>query len=294
MKKMIALIPFIILGMFMSACNDDDNENGETATIQLTVSGLPTLDDFHKYEGWIIVDGSPITIGRFSVDEAGQLSETSFEVDAGKLEKASAFIISIEPEPDNNAAPTKIHILAGNFIGNSATLTVENESALGTGFGSVAGKYILATPTDGEMTNENSGIWWLVPGDSPSASLQLPELNEGWLYEGWVVINGTPVSTGKFSDETKADMAAPYSATLDAPPFPGEDFLRNAPGGLTFPTDLSGQQAVISVEPEPDNSNKPFAIKPLIGNIPQSATDHTLYNMTNNSGSILITGEVMR
>jgi hypothetical protein len=59
----------------------------------------------------------------------------------------------------------------------------------------------------------------------------------------------------------------------------------NAPTGLTFPTDLSGGTAVISVEPYPDNGDEPFAIKPLVGNIPQNAADHNNYPMALNPGS---------
>jgi hypothetical protein len=65
--------------------------------------------------------------------------------------------------------------------------------------------------------------------------------------------------------------------------FPGEDFLENAPAGLTFPTDLAGGVAVISIEPDPDNSTDPFTLKPLVGNIPADAVDHTLYQMGNNA-----------
>ena len=52
----------------------------------------------------------------------------------------------------------------------------------------------------------------------------------------------------------------------------------NAPSGLTFPTDLSGGIAVISVEPYPDNGDEPYAIKPLVGKIPDNAADHFNYS----------------
>jgi len=85
-----------------------------------------------------------------------------------------------------------------------------------------------------------------------------------------------------------ADYAAPYSATdAGSPPFPGEDFVMNAPAGLSFPTDLTGGLAVISIEPQPDNSPNPFALKPLVGEIPMNAMDHNTYMMGNNSGSFL-------
>ena len=52
------------------------------------------------------------------------------------------------------------------------------------------------------------------------------------------------------------------------PPFPGEDFIVNAPDGLTFPTDLRGETIVVSIEPADDDSPAPFAFKPLAAEIP--------------------------
>jgi hypothetical protein len=83
----------------------------------------------------------------------------------------------------------------------------------------------------------------------------------------------------------EADDAAPYSGPSAGPAFPGEDFLFNAPAGLTFPTDLAGGTGVISIEPDPDNSTAPFTLKPLVGDIPANAVDHTPYDMTNNAAS---------
>jgi hypothetical protein len=115
------------------------------------------------------------------------------------------------------------------------------------------------------------------------------------MYEGWAVIDGIPVTTGKFTDINAADKAAPYSETVaPGPPFPGEDFLLNAPSGTTFPTDLAGKTVVISVEPSPDNSAAPFVLKPLVGSVPTSATDHTLYDMMNNAAATNPTGSASR
>ena len=41
--------------------------------------------------------------------------------------------------------------------------------------------------------------------------LVLPVLPDSWLYEGWVVIDGTPVSSGRFSAVDTPDFDAPYS-----------------------------------------------------------------------------------
>lgn len=70
---------------------------------------------------------------------------------------------------------------------------------------------------------------------------------------------------------------------MPGPPFPGEDYLENAPAGLTFPTDLAGGTAVISIEPFPDDSPAPFTFKPLVGSIPQGADDHVNYDLDNNA-----------
>lgn len=159
----------------------------------------------------------------------------------------------------------------------------------------------MATPTDGGVNNENSGIWWLDPtSGTPVAGLDLPLLADGWKYEGWTVINGIPVSTGTFTNVAATDEFDGFSGPMALPMpngadgfFPGEDFLMNAPVGLTFPTDIAGGTAVISVEPHPDNSTTPFTLKPLVGSIPTNAVDHTLYMMMQNLAS-LPSGSVTR
>ena len=118
------------------------------------------------------------------------------------------------------------------------------------------------------------------------AGLDLPTLPAGWIYEGWTVIDGVPVTSGKFMDVADFDNFDGYSSQMyPGPPFPGEDYLMNAPSGLSFPTDISGGYAVISVEPYPDNGPEPFAIKPLIDMIPEDAMDHHAYMMDLNPGS---------
>ena len=112
--------------------------------------------------------------------------------------------------------------------------------------------------------------------------LSLPGLPPGWEFEGWAVIGGVPVTTGRFTDANGPDDGAPFSATTNpAPPFPGEDFLQGAPAGLTFPLDLAGETAVITIEPSPDNDPAPFTLKPLIGAIPAGAVAMTPYDMDN-------------
>ena len=141
---------------------------------------------------------------------------------------------------------------------------------------------------------KNSGVWWLDPSTGPGPALNLPTLPTGWNYEGWAVIGGTPVSTGTFTSASGVDDSDTFSGTTGGPAFPGEDFLNNAPSGITFPTDLAGATIVISVEPNPDNSTTPFLLKPLVGTAPVDAADHILYNMSNNAVATNPTGSVSR
>ena len=263
-----------------------------TTNINLDLEGLEDLGADYVYEGWIIVNGAPVSTGTFTVDGNGSLSQTSFEVNAGELASATMFVLSIEPVQDDDPAPAATKILAGAFSGSTASL---GSSPVGSGFESASGKYIIATPTGtGDASEEFSGIWFLDNSSgSAVAGLDLPELAAGWKYEGWVVIDGTPVTTGNFTDVASADEAAPFSGSNGGPNYPGEDFLHNAPSGLTFPTDLRGNMAVISIEPYPDNSPAPFTLKPLFGMIPATLSGSP-ESLGNNTASSFPTGTVSR
>ena len=285
MKKTLLLL--LAISFFLVSCNDDDSPSEPTtSSLSLNVSGLEDLGSSAMYEGWIMVDGAPKTTGTFSVDGTGKLSKSSFEIDSDDLSSATAFILTIEPNPDPSPNPSDVHIIAGDFNGTSASLSVGHGAALGDDFSSISGNYILATPTNGSDTDEKSGIWFLdLTSGTPAVGLDLPTLPAGWKYEGWTVINGVPVTSGTFTSVTAVDDADPFSSTMPGPPFPGEDYLVNAPSGLTFPTDLSGGTAVISIEPDPDNSPNPFTLKPLVKMIPSDAADHLTYTMDKNLGS---------
>lgn len=297
-------------GEFILATPTDGANNNETSgiwflnpastTFSLNFSGVEPLQNGYHYEGWAIVNGAPVSTGKFNIDGAGALVDLNgndiangeFTV-GGDLSAATAIVLTIEPDGDVDDIPADTHYLAGDVSNNAASLTIGHGAALGDDFGTAAGDYILATPTTSDTTDENSGIWFLsLAGGSPAQGLTLPVLPAGWAYEGWVVIDGTPVSTGRFTDPAAADLDAPFSGTSAAPPFPGEDLVNNAPAGLTFPLDLAGRTAVISVEPSPDDSDAPFTFKPLAGAIPNDAIDHFTYSIDNNVSASAATGSV--
>lgn len=283
---------FMISSVLFMSC-DDDTEN-LLSTLTLSFSGLSDLGSSEVYEGWIIVDGSPVSTGIFTVDGNGDLSKSNFNVATDDLEAATMFVLSIEPANDTDPAPSDLKVLSGAFSGSSASLDL----GIIADFSGIAGKYILATPTSMDDTDENSGIWFLdLATGSPTLGLTLPDLssNDNWIYEGWAVFPGAsgPISTGTFENANGFDsnMAGPYKGMNgDGPAFPGDDFVTGSNSGVTFPSDLAGGMVVISVEPQIDNSPAPFLVKPLVGQVGAGATDHVTYTM----GTNLITGMATR
>ena len=302
---------FALVALLLGGCSDDPVEPAVPTTIDLEFDGLESLQSGFHYEGWAIIDGSPLATGKFNVSQAGAIVDlngtpiTGGSFDVGiDISGTSAVVITIEPAGDTDAVPADTHVLAGSISGGSASLTVGASQALGSDFSSAAGGYILATPTNEAVDDELSGIWFLDPGSVGLAHPAHPPgrmalrgmgrhlrysgyhiLPAGWRYEGWAVISGTPVTTGRFTSVVGVDEAAPFSGPNAGPPFPGEDFLMNAPAGLAFPTSLAGGTAVISIEPEPDDSSGPFTLKPLVGAIPGAAVDHVLYDLGLNLAS---------
>lgn len=282
MNKKILASAIVLTSLFLGSCSDDDDATAAetTSSLNLSLSGLEDLGSDYKYEGWVIVNDAPVSTGLFTVNSSGALSETSFDVDSEMLETATAFVLTIEPTVDPDPAPSATKLLVAPFSGDTATVAdhiVPGINTDGDGdFHDAAGIYFLRTPTDetdGNNGNDESGIWFGTT--APSAGFTgMPELEatSGWRYEGWVVVDGTPISTGTFTNFDERDSSNVFSGTEfnAGPPIPGEDFLLNAPDGITFPLDLRGRTAVISLEPYPDNSAAPFAIKPLVSDI---ATD---------------------
>jgi hypothetical protein len=272
---------------------DDDPVSPDRSALMLELSRFEPLRNGFHYEGWAIIGGTPMSTGRFNVDAGGQLvTVTGAPIAGGEFQTgldlgaATAIVITVEPNNDSDPAPAATKIAAGDVNNGVATLTVAHSAALGNTFTSATGTYILATPTDGPNSNERSGVWFLdASSSSPTAGLSLPTLPAGWRYEGWAVINGMPVTTGTFRTATGADMAAPFSGSQSGPPFPGEDFLRNAPAGLSFPVDLRNDMVVITIEPDPDDSPMPFVLKPLSGTVPGTAMDHMNFALANGATS---------
>ena len=195
MKQALVLgLAAAVLGL--AACDDDDDPiEPESQILELSFTGLEPLANGYHYEGWAIINGAPVTTGKFNIDTNGALVTTSGGLIVGgafdtgiDLEETTMVIITIEPAGDTDVVPAATHVMAGPISGVFGNLTVGDGAALGDDFLGATGDFILATPTDGAGNNENSGIWFLsLASGSPAVGLALPTLPAGWAYEGWAV-----------------------------------------------------------------------------------------------------------
>ena len=259
-----------LLAVYGTVCNP---------TLTMSFNGLEDLGPDYVHEGWLIVGGSPVSTGRFAIDGAGDAFPAWFVVDAQDAAGATLFVLTIEPAVGDDPAPSDTHVLAGDLVGGSASLTIGHAAALGDDFSSAAGAFILQTPSTASTPDDyDQGIWWLDPAGGPGATLVLPTLPAGWEYEGWVVGLGGPISTGRFLTAAGADSdgAGPDAGPDGFPPFPGQDFITPAQS-------LIGYAAVISVEPSPDNSPAPFALKPLVDSNIEDIAPPTTQSAANNA-----------
>ncbi|UZO79496.1 hypothetical protein NBT05_11045 [Aquimarina sp. ERC-38] len=272
-NKLIATTMAALGLLGATSCSGDD-DGAPTAQLTMKVVGLQELTNGARYEGWIIVNGEPVSTGSFTSTSPDQ----TFTVNAAQLEEATEFVLSIES--DNDPAPSDSKLLSGRF-NDAKTARVGITEVVGN-LDAVSGQFVLASPTDNSvnpMNNDENGIWFMNPNNgSPTAGLNLPELQQGWQYEGWVEFEGNLVSTGKFNSVSGSDLASPFSGNDPAPPFPGEDFLNSAPAGLTFPDDgdVRGKRVFISIEPNPDYDQAgAFFVRPLTGMAEQQLAPNT-------------------
>ncbi len=310
--RSLYLIIFGAIALLVSCQNNKVYSPQDQITqVEMNISGLQDLGDSCWYEGWLMWGESNEVIesvGVFKVDGQGNLTPSSLKVNLGQMQQAQAFLLTIEEDDvpgyivtttttpdtviyDSVAGPSVYQLMSGLLRANTAEMALGHPNFNEYDFSLSTGSYLLNTPTDINNTNPKSGVWF-VDKDSlglPVQGLGTTAISGRWNYEGWVVIDGTPVSTGRFRNPAIADDGNPYSETSGtAYRFPGEDFLRNAPSGVTFPADLSGHSVYITlIAPRPAKANSPFAeMKLLEATVPSNAVSGTVYEMTNGSAKL--------
>lgn len=245
--------------------------------VTYSFTGVTGVSPAHL-EGWAIFGDTMVSTGKFTLDPDGNVlnmlgepMDTFFVIE--DMQEADSIVVTVEPEGDVDGVPSGLVLMQGNLVGNSSVLRFPVD------FSASGGSFILATPTNGPDTDEVSGIWFLSLPD-PSPGLDLPSLPSGWVYEGWVEYQSIPLSSGRFTSVDAEDLFNGYSGAEAGPPFPGEDYVANAPSGWSFPIDLADgtSKGIISDEPELDGvdptGDDPFAVKPLMALIPEGAGDH--------------------
>jgi len=276
MKRMTALLACVAVGAALVVPASASHLR-RAYEIKLRPQGLEHLEGSF-YELWAIHGDHKISAGSFNVADDGSLVDgfghRARFFSRRNPSRADALVVTIEPLPDPDPGPSGIAILSGTPKKDSSRLRFPVDlSAAG-------GSFILATPTDDDSSNETAGVWFLDPDPAPAPSLQLPELPDGWTWEGWGVTQSTPLSSGRFNSATGPDDSSEFSGPLRGPPFPGEDFLSDLPAAVSSPVDLADGSSMIVVTVEPDLNGSdptgmgPFSIKPLVRAVPGGAADH--------------------
>ena len=234
------------------------------------------------YAAWITLDrGDIVFLGAFLVnsdglptDPQGNLIER-FTADQNISNAVSILITTERNGP--GAAPGSGVILQGPFFDGVAELQVPAPLLIQQS----AGSYTVFTPTDGPDTNEGSGAWAIV-NDEPA--MQLPPLNQVYIYAQFMIINDIPVSMGRLRVSDAADLNNPHSADGPFPDVPGEDFLVDPPEGLVFPADLSGARLRVTLEPLTTDIDTPSQLVILEAILPAGLQGGEVLELINRVG----------
>ncbi len=287
----------VVLSLLLQGCDGREGVTGPkgSSLVTLSLTGLKPLGDGLNYQAWLIAGtasepwGSSLVL--FDVDQDGRMVDPAADTVLvgpfqGKLDPPDVIGVAISLEASDTllSYSSFTFLLGGDLAQGSAELGTGHWIALNQSLQDGSGRFVLGTPTDEDQENELSGLWFMDTEASPAGpGLALPEASPGWVYEAWVSVDEVDLSTGKFLGPTGADSANTYSGSLNAPAFPGEDFLVGAPTGLTFPPNLSGATVFVTLEPwmewdvEPD---APFPFRILEAQVPADATPLTVYEMT--------------
>ncbi len=264
----------------------DSGSSGEDALpsrfrVALSIDGLQPMSNAFQYQLWARTESGFVGSDQFNVGSDGRFINPQGQVISNTLSMtsnvadASVLFLVINGKGDSPVVPSSKRVLAGALTAGAATLQLSHEEGLGVDFSAASGQFVVATPTDADGSNERSGVWFGTRSGGAGGfapSLELPELPNGWRYEGFVELSdGTTLPTGTFSRGDRVDDAALFFGG-DSPVVPGEDFLVNAPDGVTFPVDLAGATVFITAElTDDDDVSAPSSVRVLSGTVPAGA-----------------------
>jgi hypothetical protein len=225
------------------------------ALLRLTAQKLPPAPTGKYALWWRTKDGPPQLLFEFNVTAEGMLiDEQGKELSALVLSPAQEAMLSqrpilfatVEPKHDTGELPTATRLGEEALKENAVELTLPT-----TELSKASAALILATPTNGKRTLEESGVWFWHPRKKRS-TLSLPPPPRGWIYEAWIKNKERYLSLGRFSQAQGADLSNLFGGKRKGYAAPGEDFLQNPPAGWSFPLNLADGLTRVLISLEPD------------------------------------------
>ncbi|MCF2876395.1 MULTISPECIES: hypothetical protein [unclassified Tenacibaculum] len=310
MRKIIMSLAVLSVVTFTS-CSDDNDNVATTKTVSQSFQNLPDLGANYVYEGWLIVGTEKISTGRFSHTEGASFTSSNIEI--AKVNAATEYVLTIESTNETGAdlaSPSGWIFSKGAFTNGLASPSTNDALFSGnSNLETATGQAFLKAPSVGTVGSDANGIWFInaLP-PTTGGFTNLPTLGNGWIYEGWVVVNDNlgnaiPISTGRFSDPNMADVSFfgaannnEFKGPNGVPPFPGEDYIadpNNRYPNVTFPIDLTNATVVISIEPTTNDAQAPFGLKPFVQALSNQAVS-TAFTVANTYSGKTISGSVSK
>lgn len=278
-----------VLSLLVTACagpeptvadpdvTDDAAAAGSTRA-EIDVTGLRPLGDDAHYALAAVVDGEAVDVGRLDIDDSdaadGEAQRHELPLpDAFDVDQVTALQLWVASAGGGGESV----VLAGDVVDDEAELVPEDPSALGEAAVDAAGTVLLGTPTDADAP-ETAGLWFLeLPPSGPSPSLQLPDLPQGWQWQGWAQVGDEFFDAGRF-DAADQPAAAPHNGPDSGPELPGGDFVADPPSGASFPLELHGARLVLGLAPTGIDLDAPL-VEVLATSLPDPAADHVSYEL---------------
>jgi len=280
MKRLLMLACFSVI---LAGCEETDILN-ETGKMQVSDFNLPELPSGYYYEGWLLVDGSYVSVGKITNDSISNGIARFSKIEATDLATAQSFALTVET--NDSPAPSNYVLLVGNFDGNTASLTSSGETVNGvlSLANRISASYTVqnASVPDSLAGNyQENGAWFFKgTGENKEPTLHLDY--NGVSYQAWLqnIQNNVEwyLNMGVIASDTIADNWKSFTLYQNnTPEFPGEDFLQQPSGGTVFPEGffpLNVRNSKIIITPIPSNYNSttvPFPVFLLEATIPADA-----------------------
>ena len=257
----VLMMGAIILALFSAISSEAESTSNDSQTVNTfekvrvawELNDLANPGSNNVFEGWLIdSELGAVSLGRFNLDAKGNPSLTHSEVTVSAKANVEGFFLTIEPILGDDPAPAETQIAAGDFVGDVAIMTIGTVSLTG-----LVGLTV-------SMTFD-----------------RLEDLGDGWVYEGWLIDNGIPVSSGHFTVTNSSTRSATAQSKTNFTAYVSEKANLS-----TF---------FLTIESDQDPNTTPSDTRVIGGNftngIADAAPDHPAAlgnDFTNASGSYVL------